>query len=242
MKNEQTYPIAEIFASPQGEGAYAGTRMLFVRLAGCNVGRYLGPMELTAQGDHKLKELRVLNPRHSICQSAIGHKDFLCDTDYFQSAKMTPSEILQHDTTRRRVCITGGEPFLHDLWPLIQQCLLHHIHVHIETRGTLEIPQRIAQMCWVTCSPKKGFLPVNRSRISEYKFVIDPSSQPLADILKQIQELTNGPQHKDQLFYIQAINGVNELNTEANQGLLMLQEMNPNLRISIQTHKILGVR
>lgn len=239
--NEPTYPIAETFISPQGEGAYVGAAMLFIRLAGCNVGKYMGPMELTAEDESGLKDLRVLNPKHSICTSAIGNKKFLCDTDYFKRAAMTPFQLIAEATTVRRICITGGEPLMHDLMPLVRAALIKKIDVHIETSGTLPITKELADMCWITCSPKAGFLTSNRPMIREYKFVVDPAAMSSEETIKQIRELTGGL-HSQQLFYIQSINGVNELNHESNAGLLAIQRLEPRLRISIQTHKILGVR
>src|SRR6266550_3760020 len=90
-----TYPIAEIYNSLQGEGTWVGTPMLFVRLAGCPVGKYEPP---TAQQSLEtdpgsLHVLRASHPAHSICTAWNGTR-FLCDTDYHVQARMRIDEIL----------------------------------------------------------------------------------------------------------------------------------------------------
>src|SRR6185369_9387497 len=106
------FPIAQLFTAPQGEGMHVGVLMKFIRLAGCNVGRY------SEGASEELSALRVLNPRHSICTSALGDS-FLCDTDYHVIDKMTAEEAIG-DTDVTAICITGGEPFMHDLSPFIK--------------------------------------------------------------------------------------------------------------------------
>src|SRR5512146_688808 len=91
------YPVAEIFHSIQGEGVFTGTPMLFVRLAGCNVG--------------------VASSQGSVCRTFTG-AEFPCDTDYKMTKRASEQEIIQ-ECHEEHICITGGEPFIHDLSDLI---------------------------------------------------------------------------------------------------------------------------
>ena len=107
------YPVAETFCNIQGEGTYTGTWMFFIRLAGCNVGRY-------EAFDQAPGPLRVFNSQHSICTSLAGER-FLCDTDYHKYNEFTAEELACQLATSgaNHVCITGGEPFMHNLYNLL---------------------------------------------------------------------------------------------------------------------------
>lgn len=117
-----TYPVIEIFESLQGEGTLIGTPSTFVRLAGCNLS----------------------------CR--------WCDSTYaWKEGEMVPhprlpaTEIADRCLTDH-VVITGGEPLLHDLQPLLQA--LGKAHVTVETNG-LRYDPSLAVDLW-SVSPKLG--------------------------------------------------------------------------------------
>ena len=239
----KTYPVAELFNSIQGEGVWTGTQMFFVRLAGCNVGVYENPTvepgqtiaDLPPSCIERPEQLRVIYTKHSVCTTVLVDR-FLCDTDYHKWKDMTVEAIF--DQCRcDHVCISGGEPFLHDLTNLIDWCRAARKSVHIETSGTLPIKEEGLSGVWITCSPKMGFLPSNAMMVDEWKFVVDSRSRPgdmIDNFLKKVGY--NAP------VYIQPINGVNALDRMALETALEILRRHPNWRLSAQLHKFLGVR
>lgn len=117
------YRVNEIFLSIQGEGAFVGVPMVFVRLAGCN--------------------LRCV----------------WCDTDNTSKVTMPAERIvaiveqLTKGTQVCSVCITGGEPSLHELASLVQAVKARGFRVHMESNGTRALQER-ERPDWLTVSPK----------------------------------------------------------------------------------------
>jgi len=228
------YPIAETFNSIQGEGFWMGTPMLFVRLAGCNVGRYEGQRDFTPPDQMKSNDLTVFST-HSVCTTIDGQR-FLCDTNYHVKEHLEPEEIAERRKGEEHVCITGGEPFLHDLMPLRRVLQLQHLHV--ETSGTLEIPEEFEG--WITCCPKQTpsgvkLHPSVIERVAEWKVLVGPGFDEKT--LRHLESLTHGAK-----LYVQPINGVNEVWQENVERCLELLTRWPNWRLSPQLHKMVGVR
>lgn len=218
-ESEPVYPIAEIFESIQGEGVFAGTPMLFVRFAGCNVGRYIN------------------SHAHATCKTALG-ASFACDTDYRVVDRLTLEELVDRINASKMfdVCLTGGEPFLHDLAALITACSAEK-NFHIETSGTLAIGS-LNDCAWITCSPKDGFLPDNASLVDEWKFLVQDVEE-----LKAIEEFfsqldTDG----NDIVYLQAVNKGDVVDLSQNMMLVEIVKNNPRYRLSTQLHKFLGLR
>jgi len=177
------YPIAETFYSLQGEGTYAGTPMFFVRLAGCNVGRY----PRAPQGDQPEsipEPFQILHPEYATCTS-FSNAQFICDTDYRVKERLTSYEIGERvkESKADHVCLTGGEPFIHNLDDLL--FTLDGYSIHIETSGTKPIENLRGD--WITCSPKAGFLKENVEHILEYKFLVRHAADEVA-ILKFLHD------------------------------------------------------
>lgn len=224
----KTYPISQLFTAPQGEGTFSGVMMRFVRLAGCNVGKYVP--------NHPL---RILNPRHSVCTSALG-QEFLCDTDYHKVTDCTVEEAIGKLGRVSHVCLTGGEPFMHDIAPFVEWCDDNEARLHVETSGTLIIPEELAKgSTWITCSPKAGFRQENRNAVDEYKFVID-GTMSVDKILAGIYQTLGGEDELDYTqVYLSPINGINDIDESA-RFALEVQKQDPRLNITMQLHKILG--
>ncbi|WP_456383083.1 7-carboxy-7-deazaguanine synthase QueE [Persephonella sp.] len=142
--------VVEIFKSIEGEGKWIGLPVSFIRLEGCN--------------------LR--------CE--------WCDTPYSYDGKsftlMDVDELVKRISEFRlkRVCITGGEPFLTEELPLIVKKLLEKGHtVLIETNGTLwnsRIKELLSGNLLITCSPKPPYYfihPELLPHITELKYVVD---------------------------------------------------------------------
>jgi 7-carboxy-7-deazaguanine synthase len=244
-------PIAERFWSIQGEGFHTGVPMIFIRLAGCNVGEYLKSGE-DPSNDTQIKpgDLNLLySHKHSICTAADGQK-FLCDTDYHATEKMSLREAIKGFSETHHICITGGEPLMH---PTLMEELLNmqegwyeaakdsrfSLQVHIETSGTKSLENLFkleeAINLWITCSPKKGFLRENVPYINEFKILCGPEFRP------QVFEELIGDGSGD-LFYLQPIQGINETDDAAFARCLEILKYRPQWTLSSQLHKFLKLR
>jgi 7-carboxy-7-deazaguanine synthase (Cx14CxxC type) len=213
-----TYAVKEIFYSLQGEGARVGRPSIFCRFAGCNLwsGR---------------EEDRV----GAVCR--------FCDTDFvgtdgvgggrFSSASELAQVISSHwpcSTAARSesayVVFTGGEPLLQLDLALVEEMHRRGFEVAIETNGTLSAPVGID---WTCVSPKAGTHLAVRSG-DELKLVYpQPGAHPV-----DFEELAF------RNFFLQPMDGpLLRRNTElAVQYCLS----NPHWRLSLQTHKLLGIR
>jgi organic radical activating enzyme len=243
--------------------------MLFLRLAGCNVGRY--KEQLNGETYIQKQDFPLLAAgTHSICETVDGQR-FLCDTDYHEannlhrqslvdviSEVMTAGqspEMEAFNAERKRsgfgpvatqqilrICITGGEPLLHKE-KLLQECrnisaAFPHIEIHMETSGTLPIYDRALNWVdWVTCSPKKGFLPTNADRIDEYK-VLCGEHFKMEELPEEVLEAGN----RGIPVYLQPIQGVHETDQVAFERCLAILKVRPEWRLSAQLHKFLKLR
>jgi organic radical activating enzyme len=219
-----------MFVSPQGEGAFSGTLMNFIRLAGCSVGK---PYP---------KEIAGKLPIYAAECSTYDGRKFQCDTDFRVKERLDETAIVDWIVLDRefaaqpsRACITGGEPFMHDLVPLFKALQDEGICTHIETSGTV-MPSREAFFLadWIVCSPKLGFLPAFATHVNEFKLLVDDSFdwEKVPEVIKS----------SDAPIYISPINFENEINKDNVKRCLDLQKRHPRLRLTMQLHKILGVR
>ena len=98
MRKQIKYPVTEIFNTLQGEGAYSGTPMTFIRMAGCSVGTMIS-----------------IDSPYEKCTTWDG-REFVCDTNYRMTDRYDIDSILQSVPANGTRClITGGEPLIHNL-------------------------------------------------------------------------------------------------------------------------------
>ncbi len=209
-----TYTVKEIFYTLQGEGANAGRAAVFCRFSGCN-----------------LWSGREEDRSRAVCQ--------FCDTDFvgvgpdggrFEKPDDLAEAVTRawrgDDNTERFVVCTGGEPLLQLDEPLIEALQSRGFKVAIETNGTRRAPQTID---WICVSPKAGAPLVQRSG-DELKLVYPQTDAPPEDFE------TLPFDH----FFLQPMDGPQ---TAENTSLAVDYCMaHPRWRLSVQTHKILGVR
>ena len=220
-----TYPIAEIFESVQGESTFQGTRMAFVRLAGCNVGKPRTRFDPVPEEEYQ-----------EVCTDWDGHK-FLCDTNYRKAFVLSVAEIMETPEVQHneRVSITGGEPLIHDLFLLADELLTTGKYIHLETSGTLPLPAWVSHpKVWVTVSPKRDCL---------------VSCIGLADDIRVMVDAAFDEARFDTRFgsfmssvWLSPVNGGRILSQENMARCVEIQKRHPQVRISVQLHKILGVR
>ena len=145
MQDVINYPIMEHFFTIQGEGTYSGRAAYFIRIAGCDVG----------------------------C--------VWCDVkeswDKEQHITMTTNEIIEKVTESKTnfVVITGGEPAMYDLRPLVDKLKSLGILVAIETSGCYPLK---GEVDWYCFSPKKFKAPCDEAYIkaNELKVIISHPS------------------------------------------------------------------
>jgi 7-carboxy-7-deazaguanine synthase len=146
---EKTYTINEHFYAWQGEGVHMGRAAYFIRFQGCD------------QSCH-------------FCDSAgTWHKDYKPEKSLKLDVIETAELLLMPEHRYQFVVLTGGEPCLYNLEPLIKRIHGYGLKVHIETAGHRPIPKNAD---WVTLSPK-GFakppLKENVERADEYKIIVE---------------------------------------------------------------------
>ena len=127
--------------------------------------------------------------------------------------------------------ITGGEPALYDLTELTNELIRLGIRVHIETSGTRELKGKFH---WVTVSPKKFKNPLESvlNKADEYKLVVYDKSD-MAWALKYVNNLKPGCK----LFLQPEYSRKEKMTPIINKYILE----HPEWRISLQTHKIIGI-
>ncbi|TPG15403.1 7-carboxy-7-deazaguanine synthase [Sphingomonas oligophenolica] len=209
-----TYAVKEMFLTLQGEGVNAGARAVFVRFAGCN-----------------LWSGREQDRAAAICS--------FCDTDFvgidgvgggkFADGDALVAAVERHwgsGRADRFVVLTGGEPMLQ-----VDDALVAALHgagfrIAIETNGTIAAHPRID---WVCVSPKAGSDVVQRSG-DELKLVWP---QPGTDI-----DVLEGWDFAHRL--LQPLDSADHTANIAACVDMVMQR--PHWRLTLQTHKLLGLR
>jgi 7-carboxy-7-deazaguanine synthase (Cx14CxxC type) len=209
------YTVKEIFYTLQGEGAQAGRPAVFCRFAGCN-----------------LWSGREQDRADAVCT--------FCDTDFvgtgpdggkFEDAAALAQTCRKawrgNSGTPPFVVLTGGEPMLQVDDALIDALHAAGFEIAIETNGTLPVPRGID---WICVSPKAGAPLVQRSG-DELKLVY-----PQADIEPaQLEDLDFGH------FLLQPMDEGDD-SPENLKAAVAYCLAHPKWRLSLQTHKLLGLR
>jgi 7-carboxy-7-deazaguanine synthase len=209
------YSVKEIFYTLQGEGAQTGRAAVFCRFAGCN-----------------LWSGREADRASAICK--------FCDTDFADTngpggGKFPTAEALADAVAEKwpsatpggkpYVVCTGGEPLLQLDPPLIDALHAQGFEIAVETNGTVSAP---AGIDWICVSPKSD-APLQQTTGDELKLVY-----PQQDAKPGRFEDLNF-RH----FFLQAMDGPSR---DANTKLALEYCLaHPKWRISLQTHKLLGI-
>ena len=238
MSENRSLPIAETFHSIQGEGTYVGTPMHFIRLAGCPVGFKATEEAATSLGDNYAPIPSMENGRRaSYCKTWDGRR-FTCDTDFSCHTYKTVDELIG-ETWEKHICLTGGEPLIHqqNLISLgfFQQANARRIVTHIETSGTVMLDKclRDDSRYWITIAPKWNFLPLMMQHANEVKLLVDENFD--------VDKFTCYPQTGAQIW-VSPINGEKTVNQENVQRCLEILKTHPTWRLSCQWHKFLNLR
>ena len=208
------YAVKEIYYTLQGEGAQTGRPAVFCRFAGCNLW----------SGREEDRE---------------GATCTFCDTDFVGTdgpggGKFADSDALAracrdawrgNSGTPPLVVLTGGEPMLQVDGTLVAALHALGFEIAIETNGTLPVPGSID---WICVSPKAGAPLVQRSG-DELKLVYPQDALPpeaLQDVnfTHYLLQPMDGPEQRDNIH-----------------GATRYCLAHPKWRLSLQTHKLLGI-
>ena len=212
-----SYAVKEIFYTLQGEGANTGRAAVFCRFAGCNL--WSGREEDRAA---------------AICR--------FCDTDFvgldgtgggrfagpgeLAAAARAAWDDGAAASGRPLVVCTGGEPLLQLDEPLIARFHDAGLEVAVETNGTQRAP---AGIDWLCVSPKAG-APLEQRQGNELKLVFpQPGAEP-----ERFEALPFGE------FFLQPMDGPDVAAHTVAAVRYCLDH--PRWRLSLQTHKIVGIR
>ena len=211
-----TYSVKEMYYTLQGEGAQTGRPAVFLRFAGCN-----------------LWSGRERDRASAVCR--------FCDTDFVGTdgpggGKFeTPGDLADavaaawpgNSATRAYVVCTGGEPLLQLDEPLIDALHAAGFEIGVETNGTIAAPPGID---WLCVSPKADAALVQTTG-NELKLVY-PQDEPHA-----------APEHFESLdfdyFFLQPKDDDNAERHVRDTLAYCLEH--PAWRLSLQTHKLLGI-
>jgi 7-carboxy-7-deazaguanine synthase (Cx14CxxC type) len=206
------YAVKEIFYTLQGEGTHTGRPAVFCRFTGCNL--WSGREADRATAD---------------CQ--------FCDTDFVGTdgeggGKFATADALADACARtagaapaRFIVLTGGEPMLQVDAALIDALHAHGFEIAIETNGTLPVPRAID---WICVSPKAG-TDLKQRTGDELKLVypqsgLDPQSIAGLSFTHRFLQPMDGPDV-----------------VRNTQAAIAYCKEHPAWRLSLQTHKLLGI-
>ena len=216
------YKVNEIFYTLQGEGAHSGIPAVFVRFSGCNL------------------------------------RCPWCDTEFAEYSEMTAEEIVKEvqdlydiPNERHKMCVlTGGEPSLQVDEALIEALHQAGFYICIETNGTRPLPKGID---WITCSPKEASLqrsvishqpPLALTQVNEVKVVFTGTYDPEVwrTQLKAEHWLLQPLRYNGEMLIE---GGIDEWEDDRNDNLdetVRYILAHPFWRLSVQLHKIVGLR
>ncbi len=210
----RSYAVKEIFLTLQGEGAQAGRAAVFCRFTGCNLWSGL-------EADRE----------SAVCR--------FCDTDFvgmdgtgggrFADAAALADAVLrawQGGSAHRLVVLTGGEPLLQVDAALTDALHARGFSIAVETNGT---QQRPPGLDWVCVSPKAGAT-LTLTQADELKLVFPQAgAEP-----ERFEDMDF--RH----FLLQPMDGPAQ--AENTRAAIAYCIAHPRWRLSIQTHKVLGLR
>ncbi len=209
-----SYAVHEMFLTLQGEGVNAGRRAVFVRFAGCN-----------------LWSGREQDRASAICQ--------FCDTEFVGTGGLGGGKFADADALAaavegfwgagkgdRFVVLTGGEPMLQIDDAIVDALHARGFRIAMESNGTIPAHPGID---WVCISPKAGSVVVQRSG-DELKLVWPQPGSDIADIERWD-------------FAHRLLQPLDDPHADANRKACVAMVMErPAWRLSLQTHKLLGLR
>ncbi len=207
------YAVKEIFYTLQGEGANAGTPALFCRFAGCNL--WSGREEDRASAVCRFCDTEFVGT------DGAGGGRFATPADLVRALKAA----LAPGCAATLVVCTGGEPLLQLDAPLVEAMHGAGFRVAVETNGTRAAPPGID---WICVSPKAG-APLVLDRGQELKLVY-PQAEAQPPAFERLSF-----DH----FFLQPMDGPEK--AENTRRAVQYCLAHPRWRLSLQSHKLIGI-
>lgn len=216
LRNDEAVEVVDVFHTLQGEGPFVGKPAVFIRLAGCNLQ----------------------------CPD--------CDTNYTSNRRFISSEALvdevkdKMEMNTKLVVITGGEPFRQNIAPLVRLLSHEGFKVQIETNGTLYPKGDFPYYAniYIICSPK-GIVPEPiRPYINALKYIVEDGLMErgfptrVLGRSNQVQLPWEGFRGE---IYLQPADCEDKEQAHRNMKTAAILCLKHGHRLSLQTHKILGL-
>jgi organic radical activating enzyme len=222
------YSVKEMFLTLQGEGSRAGTAAVFLRFTGCN----------------------LWNGREDGRSSGKGACARWCDTDFLHGEKLSAADIVVHANAmwagvggidqERWVVITGGEPTLQLDDGLLETLFAGGWKVALETNGTNDPDggKLLDRVSWLCVSPKIGSVLVRRAahelKVVVPGHIVSSEGWTVGGLLELAASGSWGAK------YIQPMDSPSAVN--AGSWAVNFVQRFPDWRLSLQTHKLIGLR
>lgn len=210
-----SYKISELYTDViQGEGLHSGFPCSVLRFGTCN----LWPDALK------------LSPTCPWCDTAVLHRYDQMDFDILMSSL----DLLTTGKIKQGLIVTGGEPLMQLDQRLLDALASKFLWLDIETNGTLPFDLTKPSNAFISCSPKTSVL---RVAADWYKVLI-PHKENMLDRVREHALANNAP------IYVQPveIGGYNSAITKENIEMCIKLCTQFGFRLSLQVHKIIGVR
>ena len=210
------YGIKEIFGTLQGEGAQAGTPAVFLRFAGCNLGYDVCPW---CDTDWKKAEF------HLTCDETVAHIDRVAVETFGRSG----GNLL--------IVVTGGEPSLQFDLPLSQALRRRGYRIAMESNGSRPINRDLVD--WLTVSPKQEeFVQLDGD---ELKIVFTgEAASGIASSIAAVRQIASGTKFSH--YFLQPVDLPEVGGPNFSETVDAVTELGPPWRLSVQTHKVAGLK
>jgi 7-carboxy-7-deazaguanine synthase len=209
------YAIREVFGTLQGEGGNAGEPAVFLRFAGCNLGYEVCPWCDTdwAKAEHMVNVDETVRLVRNAAAESFG----------------TSAQLL--------VVVTGGEPSLQFDAPLSAALRSAGFRIAMETNGSRPIQPGLVD--WLTVSPKQ--LEFVQIVGQELKIVFTGGAAPgIAPDAAAVRHLAANTEFER--YYLQPVDLGPGLGSNYEETVRAVMQLGPPWRMSVQAHKIAGIR
>lgn len=209
------YAIKEVFGTLQGEGAQAGTPAVFLRFAGCNLGYAVCPW----------------------CDTDWVKAEFVLDLDEtLDLVVRTADQAFGGVPEGLLLVATGGEPSLQMDAPLSQALRSRGFRISMESNGARPVDLNLVD--WLTISPKQTEFAQRSGDELKIVFTGGRAPGPGADV-DAVRALADGTDFRH--YFLQPVDLPEQGGPNYADAVAAVMRLGPPWRLSVQTHKVLGI-